>query len=75
LEYLPETAKPAPAMASLDGRNFEPFPLKRTVMLPDGTKKEEAIPYSEYRALRWALGDLDSGKATLVSARARLALK
>jgi len=75
LEYLPESAKPAPALASLDGRNFEPIPLKRTVTQADGTIKEEAVPYSEYRALRWEIGDLESGKATLVSARARLALK
>jgi hypothetical protein len=75
LEYLPETAKPAPSKASLDGKNFEPIPLMRQVTLADGATKQERVPYSEYRALRWELGDLDSGKAAGVSARARLALK
>ncbi|MCI0743820.1 MAG: hypothetical protein L0Y58_00290 [Verrucomicrobia subdivision 3 bacterium] len=75
LEYLPNSAKPAPAKASIDGKNFSPLPLMRQVALPDGRTKEEAVPYSEYRALRWELGDLDSGKVAVVSARARLALK
>jgi hypothetical protein len=72
LEYLPESANPAPSQASLDGKNFAPIPLKRAVTLPDGQVKHEPVPYSEYRALRWELGDLDSGKTALVSARARI---
>ena len=75
LEYLPDSAKPAPSKASLDGKNFAPIPLMRQVALPDGKTKEEPVPASEYRALRWELGDLDSGRNALVSARARLALK
>ena len=72
LEYLPDSANPAPAQASLDGKNFAPLPLKRTVTLPDGQVKDEMVPSSEYRALRWELGDLESGKTALVSARARI---
>ena len=72
LEYLPESANPAPTLASLDGKNFAPIPLKRSVKAPDGQMKEVSVPVSEYRALRWTLGDLDSGKTALVSARARL---
>jgi len=75
LEYLPDTAKPGPSTASVDGKNFAPIPLMRRVALPDGKTKEEPVPTSEYRALRWNLGDLDSGGSTLVSARARLAVK
>ena len=75
LEYLPDSAKPAPSKASLDGKNFAPVPLMRHVALPDGKTKEEPVPPSEYRALRWELGDLDSGRNALVSARARLAVK
>ena len=75
LEYLPDSAKPAPSKASLDGKNFAPVPLMRQVALPDGKTKEEPVPASEYRALRWELGDLDSGRNALVSARARLAIK
>lgn len=72
LEYLPDTAKPAPSQASLDGKTFAPVPLTRRVTLPDGSFKDEAIPASEYRALRWSIGDLDAGKAVTVTARARL---
>jgi uncharacterized repeat protein (TIGR01451 family) len=75
LEYLPGSAKPAPSKASVDGKNFAPIPLMRQVALPDGTKKEEPVPASEYRALRWELGDLDSGRNALVTARARLAVR
>jgi uncharacterized repeat protein (TIGR01451 family) len=75
LEYLADSAKPAPSKASLDGKNFAPVPLMRQVVLPDGNVKQEPVPASEYRALRWELGDLDSGRNALVSARARLALK
>jgi len=75
LEYLPDSANPAPSKASVDGKNFAPIPLMRQVALPDGKTKEEPIPTSEYRALRWDLGELDAGKNTLVSARARLAVK
>ena len=75
LEYLPDSAKPAPSKASLDGKNFAPVPLMRQVASADGKTKEEPVPPSEYRALRWELGDLDSGRNALVSARARLAVK
>ena len=75
LEYIPDSAKPAPAKASLDGKNFEPLPLKRQVKLATGETVEQAVPPSEIRALRWELGDLDAGAAALISARARLAAK
>lgn len=74
LEFLPETVSPMPAFASVDGRTFAPFPLVRKVTKPDGTVEEQAVPASEYRALRWTVGDLEAGKAILVSARARLAM-
>ena len=74
LEFLPETVNPMPAFASVDGRTFAPFPLVRKVTKPDGTVEEQAVPASEYRALRWTVGDLESGKSILVSARARLAM-
>ena len=74
LEFLPETVNPMPAFASIDGRVFAPFPLVRKVTKPDGTIEEQAVPASQYRALRWTVGGLDAGKSILVSARARLAL-
>jgi len=75
LEYIPDSARPAPARASLDGRNFAPIPLMRQVTLPTGETRQEQVPFSEYRALRWELGDLDAGQSTLISARAKLVLK
>jgi len=75
LVYLPESTSPAPAQASVDGKNFSAIPLMRSVPTADGGVKQEPIPFSEYRALRWQIGDLDSGKTAMVSARARLVLK
>ena len=75
LEYIPQASAPAPAKASLDGKNFEAIPLMRTVTAANGEVKQEPVPYSEYRALRWEMGDLDSGKTAVISARARLAVK
>ena len=75
LEYIADSAKPAPTRASLDGRNFAPIPLMRQVTLPTGETRQEQVPVSEYRALRWELGDLDAGKSALISARAKLVLK
>jgi uncharacterized repeat protein (TIGR01451 family) len=73
LEYLPDSAKPAPSQASVDGKSFAAIPLTRRVTSPTGEVKEEVVPVSEYRALRWEMGDLDAGKTLLVSARARIA--
>ena len=75
LEYIADSAKPAPARASLDGKNFAPIPLMRQVTLPTGETTQEQVPFSEYRALRWELGELDAGKTALISARAKLVLK
>jgi len=75
LEYIPDSAKPAPSKASIDGKIFESLPLKRKVTLPTGETVEQAVPPSEIRALRWEIGDLDAGAAAQISARAVLASK
>jgi uncharacterized repeat protein (TIGR01451 family) len=75
LEYVADSAKPAPTQGSLDGKTFEPLPLKRKVTLPSGETVEQPVPLSEIRALRWEIGDLDAGSAAQISARARLASK
>ena len=49
LEYLPKTVRPAPALASLDGKTFAPMPLKRKVRLADGREVEREVAASEYR--------------------------
>lgn len=72
MEFVAESAKPAPASASVDGKTFEAFPLVRKVTKPDGRIEEVPVPLSEYRALRWQVGDLAAGANTRVIARARL---
>lgn len=73
LAYLPSSAQPKAVLASLDGQAFAPVPLMRKVTLPDGTLSVQRVPASEYRALRWQLGDLPAGTGVTVSARMRLA--
>lgn len=72
LAFLADSAKPADAQASLDGKNFERIPLMREVTKADGTKEKQAVPFSEYRALRWSISELAPGASVTVSARARV---
>ena len=72
MEYVPGSAKPASAMASLDGKKFEAVPLKRMVTLQNGKQELRDVPYEEYRAIRWNAGDMAAGGSTMVSARAKL---
>ncbi len=73
LQYLPggEGATPVYS-ASLDGVKFERVPLRREVRLPDGRRGMEEVPLSEYRYLRWNLGDLPAGGQRAVRARMQL---
>ena len=71
-EYVSGSAVPAGAMASTDGTKFSPIPLKRLVKNSAGKTVEQEIPFSEYRALRWSLGDLAGGESRTVSARVKL---
>jgi uncharacterized repeat protein (TIGR01451 family) len=69
LEYLPKSAKPGATLvkaAAKDGR-FAAEPLSRVV-----NGKSEFVPYNEYRALRWDLGQLPANGVSSVSARARV---
>lgn len=72
LEYSANTAVPAPVYASVDGTLFAPAPLKRKVRQADGREVDQEIPASEYRSLRWKLGDISAGENAAVSARMRL---
>jgi hypothetical protein len=72
MEYMPGTAVPANVMATTDGINFAPVPLKRNVKGADGKMKEELVPYSEYKALRWDLGEIGPGASKQVKARMRV---
>ena len=67
--YLPATAMPAHVEASLDGVTYEAIPLRRRVVSPDGTESFELVPASEYRFLRFGLGDLGADATALAKAR------
>jgi uncharacterized repeat protein (TIGR01451 family) len=66
------SAEPAQALASTDGTVFAAMPLMRTVRQADGSQRSEAVPLADYRALRWDLGTLAAGRATVVSLRTRI---
>jgi uncharacterized repeat protein (TIGR01451 family) len=61
------TATPAGAEASTDGKTFAMMPLKRKV----GDKVVD-VPLADYRALRWRIAELPTGKSTVVTARTRV---
>jgi uncharacterized repeat protein (TIGR01451 family) len=70
-EWLAGSAKPAAALASLDGQSFAALPLKRKVT-KGGQAAEEDVPLREYRALRWRLAELAPGKSVTYTARVRV---
>lgn len=69
---LADTAKPAGPQATVDGVNFSATPLKRVVKLPDGKSREELVPLSEYRALRWPIGTIAPSQNVVVSLRVKV---
>ena len=68
LEYLPRSVTPRQGAQFSAGGAFAPEPLMREV---SGGKKQ-AVPYDEYRRIRWALGQLAAGAKVEVAARARV---
>ena len=70
--YVAGSAMPANATASLDGKDFAAMPLKRMVKKSDGKLEEQLVPLTEYRALKWELGELAEKNKVEVSARARV---
>ncbi|MFT4173638.1 MAG: hypothetical protein QM639_13820 [Rhodocyclaceae bacterium] len=72
VSYVMNAAQPRQVRASVDGRVYDAPPLKRTVVGADGRRKEESVPLSEYRSLRWDLGDIAPGASKVVSARVRV---
>jgi len=69
--YVTDTATPTAVLASIDGTSYAPMPLMRTVTRA-GKQQQEAIPVSEYRFLRWKLGEIAPGASITVSSRMRL---
>lgn len=70
--YEPTASERLAPLASTDGQRFEATPLHRPVRLPDGRIDRQPVPLSEYRYLRWPLGDLAQGQSATVSAHARV---
>jgi len=67
--YLGLTATPDGVEASTDGVNFSPIPLMRKAIGKDGRERWEPVPASEYRALRWQIGELAANASRSVAAR------
>jgi len=73
LRYLPTPGSATPVhSASVDGVHFEAVPLRRAVRTLDGGLLIKDVPVSEYRFLRWSLGDLPAGAKRVVRARMQL---
>lgn len=71
VSYVADSALPVAVQASVDGTTFAPMPLTRTVTR-NGKPLVENIPVSEYRFLRWKLGEIPPGASATVSSRMRL---
>jgi uncharacterized repeat protein (TIGR01451 family) len=67
--YLGLTATPEGVEASTNGVDFAPIPLMRKVAGKDGVERFEPVPASEYRALRWSIGELGANASQSVAAR------
>ena len=72
MEYIANTATPEHVMASTDDVHYAPVPLKRAVKDSSGKTVEELVPYSEYRSLRWELGEMAGGANKSVKARMKV---
>lgn len=70
--YQPEAKLPAPSEASVDGKHFEPIPLRRTHRLADGRQVVVEVPTSAYRALQWRAGEISPGAEYVAAMRVRV---
>jgi uncharacterized repeat protein (TIGR01451 family) len=70
--YVSGSAEPGRAEASVDGVRYAPMPLKRIVRAADGTTREEPVPVSEYRFVRWEIGALNAGAESVVKLWVRI---
>jgi uncharacterized repeat protein (TIGR01451 family) len=71
-QCIPDTAKPKPTKASLDGRAFETIPIKLKTKPSGSATGNGYVAQTEYRALRWHLGELAPGKSVAVTARVKV---
>lgn len=70
--FVAGSASPARAQASTDGVRFAAMPLMHAVKHADGTVRQEPVPLSEYRYLRWELGTLAAGADSTVALRVQI---
>jgi len=70
-EFVPGSATPGSAKASVDAKSFAAMPLKRTT-LKDGKPVEALVPVRDYRSLRWIAGDLPADKTATFTARVKV---
>jgi hypothetical protein len=70
--FISGSSSPAKAQASTDGSRFAPMPLMRAVRQPDGSERQEPVPLSDYRAVRWDIGTLAPGSSAVVGLRVRI---
>lgn len=70
LEYQPRSAQPSQTVeAAVRGGQYAREPLMRDL----GNGKKEAVPYHEYRSLRWAIAQIPAAGKAEVQARVRVA--
>lgn len=72
-EFVPNSAQPSAVLASVDGVNYAPLPLRQIIKLADGRSSEQLVPIAAYRSLRWVLNELGVNQKMMVVARVRLA--
>lgn|SRR5450830_31841 len=73
MNYLPKTAKPGTDKLEAATKNgeYSREPLMRQVRV-NGKLQTEAVPYTQYRSLRWEIGQLPAGAEYVVSARTQV---
>lgn len=73
MNYLPNTAQPGggKAEAATQTGEYAQEPLMRQVRV-NGKMQSEAVPYTQYRSLRWQIGQLSPGAEFVVSARTQV---
>lgn len=72
MELKAESAKPAGAQASIEGKDFNSMPLLRDVKNAAGIIEKQPVPLTEYRALRWIIPELAPGGTAIVSLRVQV---
>ena len=71
-DYVGGSSLPAGAQAATTDGNFRAIPLKRKVKQADGKEIEQDVPLTEYRTLRWQVGELAPGKEFTATTRVRV---